>query len=121
MIDLYTHDSAVQQLTLSLIGLAMIYQVSDSLQVSLAGALRGYKDTRVIMLITMVAYWLVGLGGGHWLGVYGLFDTLAPMGVHGYWTGLIAGLTVAAILLGERLRRRSKAVARGDEAIPDTR
>ncbi|WP_069385129.1 MATE family efflux transporter [Halomonas caseinilytica] len=121
VIDLYTHDSAVQQLTLSLIGLAMIYQVSDSLQVSLAGALRGYKDTRVIMLITMVAYWLVGLGGGHWLGVYGLFDTLAPMGVHGYWTGLIAGLTVAAILLGERLRRRSKAVARGDEAIPDTR
>lgn len=108
VIALYTHNLEVQTLTLSLIGLAMLYQVSDSLQVAMAGALRGYKDTRVIMLITLLAYWLVGLGGGHLLGYYGLGSWLAPMGVHGYWIGLVAGLTVAAILLGERLRRRSR-------------
>ncbi|GED23515.1 MATE family efflux transporter [Halomonas halmophila] len=120
VVALYTHDAAVQQLTLSLIGLAMIFQVSDSLQVGLAGALRGYKDTRVIMLITLLAYWLVGLGGGHLLGMHGLFNAVSPLGVHGYWIGLIAGLTVAAVLLGERLRRRSKAVALGKEDIPQT-
>ncbi|MCW4151481.1 MATE family efflux transporter [Halomonas sp. 18H] len=120
VVALYTHDAAVQQLTLSLIGLAMIFQVSDSLQVGLAGALRGYKDTRVIMLITLLAYWLVGLGGGHLLGMHGLFQIASPMGVHGYWVGLIAGLTVAALLLGERLRRRSKGVALGEEDIPQT-
>lgn len=111
VIDLYTRDGAVKTLTMSLIGLAMLYQVSDGLQVNLAGALRGYKDTRVVMLITMLAYWLVGLGGGHWLGTRGLTGLTPPMGVHGYWIGLIAGLTVAAILLGERLRRLSKRVA----------
>lgn len=118
VIGLYTHDPEVTRITLSLVGLAMLYQISDSLQVNLAGALRGYKDTRVIMLITLVAYWLVGLGGGHWLGDHGLLDQLAPLGVYGYWIGLVAGLTVAALLLGERLRRRSKAIADGDLEIP---
>lgn len=111
VISLYTHDPTVKALTLSLIGLAMLYQVSDGLQVNLAGALRGYKDTRVVMLITMVAYWLVGLGGGHWLGTRGVPGMTAALGVHGYWIGLTAGLTVAALLLGERLRRLSKRVA----------
>ncbi|WP_111414719.1 MATE family efflux transporter [Billgrantia lactosivorans] len=110
---LYTHDTAVQRLALSLILLAMLYQVSDSLQVNLAGALRGYKDTRVIMLITLFAYWAVGLGGGHWLGTRGLPGGSGPLGVHGYWIGLIAGLTVAALLLGARLRGKAKGVANG--------
>nr|WP_240618197.1 MATE family efflux transporter [Halomonas heilongjiangensis] len=118
VIALYTHDTAVQRLALSLVILAMIFQVSDSLQVNLAGALRGYKDTRVIMLITLVAYWLVGLGGGHWLGIRGLFGWTEPLGVHGYWIGLIAGLTVAALLLGERLRRIGKAVTDGRLELP---
>ncbi|MGQ7248266.1 MATE family efflux transporter [Halomonas sp. V046] len=113
VVALYTHNPEVQALTLSLVGLAMLYQVSDSVQVALAGALRGYKDTRVIMVITLLSYWLVGLGGGHWLGEYGLGTWVEPMGVYGYWSGLIAGLTVAAVLLGERLRRRSKDTAWG--------
>jgi multidrug resistance protein, MATE family len=115
---LYTHDTAVQRLALSLVLLAMLYQVSDSLQVNLAGALRGYKDTRIIMVITLLAYWAVGLAGGHWLGTRGLPDWGGPLGVHGYWIGLIAGLTVAALLLGERLRRRAKGVAHGRQEIP---
>ncbi|TFH87850.1 MATE family efflux transporter [Billgrantia azerbaijanica] len=118
VIALYTHDNAVQRLTLSLVILAMIFQVSDSLQVNLAGALRGYKDTRVIMGITLIAYWLIGLGGGHWLGEYGLFGRVPPLGVHGYWVGLIAGLTAAALLLGERLRRVAKGVAHGELEMP---
>ncbi|MDX5378626.1 MAG: MATE family efflux transporter [Halomonas sp.] len=115
---LYTHDTAVQRLALSLILLAMLYQISDSLQVNLAGALRGYKDTRVIMLITLLAYWVVGLGGGHWLGTRGLAGLVGPLGVHGYWIGLIAGLTVAAVLLGVRLQRKARGVANGRLDIP---
>lgn len=118
VISLYTHDSEVQRLTLTLVGLAMLFQVSDSLQVNLAGALRGYKDTRIVMLVTLLAYWLVGLGGGHWLGMHGLFGWVDPMGVHGYWVGLIAGLTTAAVLLGERLRRISKGKFHGQIETP---
>ncbi|WP_239496357.1 MATE family efflux transporter [Salinicola peritrichatus] len=101
VLSLYTSNTEVQDLAMSLILLAMLFQISDSLQVNLAGALRGYKDTRVVMGITLISYWLIGLGCGHWLGRgLGGFDAL---GIHGYWIGLNAGLTAAAVLLGWRL------------------
>ncbi|QNI03418.1 MATE family efflux transporter [Halomonas sp. SH5A2] len=103
VITLYTSNQAIQTLALSIIALAAIFQLSDSLQVNLAGALRGYKDTRIVMVITVLSYWLVGLGGGHWLGSRGLGNAFGPMGVHGYWIGLIAGLSTAALLLAWRL------------------
>lgn len=107
VISLYTSNPEVQHLAASLIALAVFYQVSDSLQANLAGALRGYKDTRIVMLITVLSYWCVGLGGGHWLGTRGLGSLTAPLGVHGYWLGLIAGLSTAAVLLAWRLRHIS--------------
>lgn len=106
VISLYTTDPEVQTLAESLLALAVFYQVSDSLQANLAGALRGYKDTRIVMVITVLSYWFVGLGGGHWLGTRGAFS--GALGVHGYWIGLIAGLSTAALLLGWRLHRISR-------------
>ncbi|WP_404345350.1 MATE family efflux transporter [Vreelandella aquamarina] len=108
VISLYTSNTEIQALALTIIALAVIFQLSDSLQVNLAGALRGYKDTRIVMVITVLSYWIVGLGGGHWLGTYGLGGVSEPMGVHGYWIGLIAGLSTAAILLAWRLKKISQ-------------
>ncbi|RUR29942.1 MATE family efflux transporter [Vreelandella andesensis] len=108
VISLYTSNADIQALALTIISLAVIFQLSDSLQVNLAGALRGYKDTRIVMVITVLSYWIVGLGGGHWLGTHGIGDMSEPMGVHGYWIGLIAGLSTAALLLAWRLKRISQ-------------
>ncbi|WP_311945909.1 MATE family efflux transporter [Halomonas piscis] len=108
VIALYTPNPDVQQLAVSLLSLAALYQVSDSLQANLAGALRGYKDTRIVMLITVLSYWCVGLGGGHWLGTRGAGSLSGPLGVHGYWLGLLAGLSTAAVLLGWRLHKISR-------------
>ncbi|MBK1673408.1 MATE family efflux transporter [Ectothiorhodospira shaposhnikovii] len=113
VIGLYTHDTQVQSLALSLIFLAVLFQLSDALQLNMAGALRGYKDTRVLMMITLLSYWAVGLSAGHWLATRGLGGAIPALGVHGYWIGLIMGLTVAALLLGLRLR----AISRPDPAL----
>ncbi|WP_227370797.1 MATE family efflux transporter [Halomonas sp. M20] len=120
VLELYTANQNVQSLALSLIYLAMIYQVSDSLQVNMAGALRGYKDTRIIMVITLLSYWLMGLGSGHLLGTVGIPGFVDPLGVYGYWIGLIAGLTVSALLLGWRLKRVSRSVADGTRQVPQS-
>lgn len=96
---LYTHDAGVIALATQLLVLAGLFQFSDGIQVASNGALRGLKDTRVPMLITGFAYWGVGMPVGGWL-AFG-----AGYGARGMWMGLIAGLTVAALLLFARFRR----------------
>lgn len=101
-VSVYTGNAAIRELAISLLLVATLYQCSDALQVSIAGALRGYKDTRIIMAVTLLAYWGVGVGLGNLLG-RGITGVFTGFGVYGYWMGLIAGLSVAAALLGWRL------------------
>ncbi len=95
----YTADETVIALVVQLLWLAAIFQLPDGLQVAAAGALRGLKDTRIPMLINIVAYWLVGMPLAWWLGFH------AGLGARGLWMGLIAGLSVAAVLLTWRFWR----------------
>ena len=39
---------------------AAIFQLSDSLQVIVLGALRGLQDVKIPALITFISYWLIG-------------------------------------------------------------
>jgi MATE family multidrug resistance protein len=57
------------------------------------------KDTRVPMAITLFAYWMIGMPLGWWL------TFRQGMGARGMWMGLIAGLSVAAVLLFVRFWR----------------
>jgi MATE family multidrug resistance protein len=99
--SIYSTDIAVIELAASLMLLASIYQFSDTIQVVSAGALRGYKDTKSILYITFVSYWVIGLSVGLVLGVT---DWIIPkIGPYGFWVGFIAGLTTAAFLLACRL------------------
>ncbi len=102
---IYTDDPAVIAIAVELLFLAAIFQLSDGVQVSCAGILRGLNDTRVPMAITVVAYWLVGLPLGIWLG-FGL-----DLQARGMWMGMIAGLTAAAVLLALRYRAISRELA----------
>jgi len=100
--QMYTNDREVIHLAASLMFLAVLYQFSDTIQVISAGALRGYKDTKAILYITFVSYWVVGLSVGV---ILGITDYIVPKtGPYGFWIGFISGLTTAAILLGWRLR-----------------
>ena len=102
--SLYSNDPRVQGVVVQLLFLAAIFQLPDGFQASAAGALRGYKDSRLPMLITVVAYWLVGLPLGWSLGIH------LEYGAQGMWIGLIAGLSIAATLLLLRYRQLARAV-----------
>jgi len=92
----YTQDPDVRTLAASLLLMAAIFQISDGLQVGGAGALRGFKDVRVPMLLSVFSYWGIGFPLAYGFGVA---RGLGPVYV---WVGLIAGLTVAAVLLNVR-------------------
>lgn len=100
--SIYTQDPQVREVAIGLLYMAAIFQISDGLQVSGYGALRGLKDTRIPMYVNLVAYWLVGLPLGYWLGI------VRGVGPQGLWIGLIAGLTVAAILHNIRFHHHTR-------------
>lgn len=108
--SLFTANPAVIRLADELLVLAAAFQLSDGLQVASAGALRGLKDVRMPMGITVIAYWGAGLT------LAWLFGFRAGLGPAGVWVGLIAGLSVAGLLLALRFQRRT-ARARGSRQL----
>lgn len=99
--QIYTREIEVITLAANLMFLAALFQFSDAIQVISAGALRGYKDTKSVLYITFVSYWVVGLSIGLILALTNWI--VEPMGPYGFWIGFISGLTCAAILLAWRL------------------
>ncbi len=81
---------------------AAIFQISDSIQVVVLGALRGLQDVRIPTIITFVSYWVIGFPISYY------FGTEAQYGSFGIWLGLLAGLSTAAILLFIRFNYLTK-------------
>ena len=108
IVGMYTTDQAVSAVARSLLLMAAVFQVSDGLQAGALGALRGLKDTRYPVLVTFVAYWMIGLPIGWSLGIG------RALGPQGLWVGLVAGLTFAALLLSLRFWRISRNLDRGE-------
>nr|WP_320113930.1 MATE family efflux transporter [uncultured Desulfuromonas sp.] len=106
-VAIYTSDAQLRDAAAALLIYAAIFQIPDAAQVSCAGALRGFKDTRIPMLLQILSYWGIALPIGSYLGL-----TL-NWGARGFWIGLICGLSSAAVLLLWRLRvmlRRTSAI-----------
>lgn len=89
----YSNDPEVIQLAAQLLLIAIVFQLSDGLQVTALGALRGLSDTRLPTLITLGSYWLLGVGGAY-LAAFGL-----GFQGRGIWFGLALGLTGSAAFL----------------------
>ena len=100
--SIYSKDAAVTEMAVSLLFMAAIFQLSDGIQVSAAGALRGVKDTLFPLLVSFVVYWFVGLPFSYYLGISQQF------GPQGLWMGLVASLTLAALWLVWRFLRVSR-------------
>lgn len=100
--SLYSTELPLIAAAASLLLLAALFQFSDAIQVVSANALRGYKDTRAMLIISFVAYWLVGFPTGI---ILGLTDIIVPkMTAAGFWVGFIVGLSVAAVMMFYRVK-----------------
>jgi multidrug resistance protein, MATE family len=98
----YIDDPAVIAKAIPLLIIAAFFQLSDGIQVVGLGALRGLQDVKIPTTITFVAYWVLALPLGYFLGFK--FN----LGAQGIWWGLLIGLTVSAIALYVRFRNLVK-------------
>ncbi len=92
----------VVKIAATLLLAAAVFQISDSLQVITLGALRGLQDVKIPTIITFISYWVIGFPISYFLGKEEAYGSL------GIWLGLLAGLTVAAILLYIRFNYLTK-------------
>ncbi len=105
VVGLYTQDTTVQAIAISMLLMAAVFQVADGVQIGAAGALRGFKDTRVPMVINMFSYWVLAFP----LSYLAAVTFRSPPSY--IWGGFVIGLTVAAILLTIRYNRVSRVSA----------
>jgi MATE family multidrug resistance protein len=104
IVGLYTNDVRVAQMASNLIWIAALFQLSDGIQCVSLGVLRGIADTKVPTLVTVVAYWIIGIPAGLWMAEY--FE----IGLYGIWFGLSVGLTFSAIMLTMRFLKESNEI-----------
>ncbi len=95
-------NTEVITIAAKLLVIAALFQISDGIQVTVLGALRGLQDVKIPTLITFIAYWVVGFPISYYLGLYTEYKS------SGIWIGLLAGLSVSALLLYLRFNALTK-------------
>ncbi len=99
---LYVSDNAVIEMAASLLVIVAFFQISDGTQAVGLGILRGITDMKIPTLITLAAYWVIGLPSGYVLAFQ--FN----LGIYGVWYGLLISLSASALLM--MLRFHSKTI-----------
>lgn len=94
-------DVEVILLASQLLIIAALFQLSDGVQVTALGILRGIQDVKIPSILTFIAYWIITIPLGYFLCV-----TL-EMGAFGMWIALGLGLTISAVMLVVRFNRLS--------------
>jgi MATE family multidrug resistance protein len=89
----YADNLEVVRIASQLLFAAAIFQISDTIQVVVLGALRGLQDVKIPTIITFISYWVIGFPISYFLGKASMY------GSFGIWLGLLAGLSTAAIFL----------------------
>ncbi len=89
-------DVEVIALASKLLIIAALFQLSDGVQVTALGTMRGLQDVKIPSIITFVAYWVITIPLGYYLCVQ------REMGAWGMWIALGIGLTISAVLLVRR-------------------
>jgi MATE family multidrug resistance protein len=97
---LFTEDKQVLSLAGILVLYAAIFQIPDAIQTITAGLLRGIKDVNIPTGLIAIAYWVIGLPVGYYLG-FNL--NLGPTGI---WIGFLIGLSISSVLLLLRLKKK---------------
>ncbi|MCY0968498.1 MATE family efflux transporter [Chryseobacterium wangxinyae] len=99
----FTKGEEIEVITLAskLMIIAALFQLSDGIQVTALGILRGLQDVKIPSIITFIAYWLITIPLGY------LLCVTMEMGAFGMWIALGLGLTISAVMLVIRFLKLS--------------
>ena len=93
--DVYNYEKniLIVEKSAKLFVIVALFQLFDSAQVIILGALRGMQDVKIPTVIVFIAYWIVGFPISFY---YGDIDKFQETGI---WIGLLCGLLFSAVFL----------------------
>ncbi|MBP5244488.1 MAG: hypothetical protein J6Z28_07210, partial [Succinivibrio sp.] len=97
--SLYSNDPKVLAVTSFLMILNCIYMLPESIQCVLGGILQGFKDSKTILINTVLSFWCIGLPLGYVLSWGIIGERLEASGI---WIGFICALTFSAVFFTSR-------------------
>lgn len=97
----FSVDPLVVQNARALLFVAAVFQVLDAGNIVLRGALRGAKDTRVVMVIGVLVVWTFLPTSAY------VFGKLCGLGAFGGWIGFVGETAVASLLFWRRWKHGS--------------
>ena len=114
--QLFSPEPEVQIIAASLFFFSAALGCFDSMQMASSGALRGYKDAKVPLIIQIIAFWVIAFPIAYSLALTDLWGE--PIGVYGFWIGLVIAACLASLMMLYRWNVVSKsAINNPDEAI----
>ena len=99
-VNIFTHDPTLIKICVPIMFIAGLFQIFDGLQVSLGGIFKGIKQTKIVMLGDLGAYWLIGLPLGFVLAFK------YHMNLYGFWIGLATALFLLSMIFSIILARK---------------
>jgi MATE family multidrug resistance protein len=93
---LYSEEVAVTTLAISLLFYAGLFQLADAAQATGVSLLRSLNDVMLPSMISLLAFWVVGIPTGYWLAVHKGWNA------QGIWIGYLIALVIQAGLFLRR-------------------
>lgn len=103
---IFTTDPEIQILAANLFLFAAALGAVDCLQMSCSGALRGYKDARIPLVIQITAFWVIAFPIAYSIALTDYWGD--PLGIYGFWIGTVIAASIAAISLLIRWNKISR-------------
>jgi MATE family multidrug resistance protein len=93
--DVYNYEKniIIVQKSAKLFIIVALFQLFDSAQVIILGALRGMQDVKVPTVIVFISYWVIGFPISFYFGDINVQQEI------GIWVGLMCGLLFSAVFL----------------------
>ena len=93
--DIYNYEKniIIVQKSAKLFIIVALFQLFDSAQVIILGALRGMQDVKIPTVIVFIAYWVIGFPISFYFGDINMLQEI------GIWIGLLCGLLFSAVFL----------------------
>jgi MATE family multidrug resistance protein len=103
---IFTTDPEIQILAANLFLFAAALGAVDCLQMSCSGALRGYKDARIPLVIQITAFWVITFPIAYTIALTDYWGD--PLGIYGFCIGTVIAASIAATSLLIRWNKISR-------------